>query len=325
MDTQQLSKKPSFSSSLTLPTAQQESRAFQSSPPIGTNVRTGHSDRTTVVENRSNSQHSRLLWSLPQKRSIQNPSSGRVRGPEESDTKAFPRVYSTKRLKGVNEPPLSSPVTLCNCVAASSLSRPLRDISEAKTQSLEQVDSAEATDDLLGFGHPKCLQSPFEYTQDPVTRRINQTAKNCIQRINHNELLCSGNSSGYFYFAPTNPSDKTNQPLDAAHMVPRRQLSYVDPPSKPRPRSLHKSAGSWELRHEAKRHSEDCNIQPRSDSTLIARPYHSEPIRSKPRFWLDLSEQSDEIKKAVSISKLHETQRKSRSVLMVSSSQLQLE
>ena len=326
MDTQQLSKKSSFSgSSLTLSTAQEESRAFQSSPPVGTNVRIGHSDKTTVAENRSNSQHSRLLWSLPQKRSIQNPSSGRVGGPEESDTRAFSGVYSTKRLKGVIKPPLSSPVASCNCVAASSLSRPLLDISKAKTQSLEQVDSAEATDDLLGFGHPKCLQSPFEYTQDPVTRRINQSAKNCIQRIDHNEPLCSGNSSGYFYFAPTNPSDKTNQALDAAHKVPRRQLSYVDPPSRPKPRSLHKSAGSSELRHEAKRHAEDCNIQPRSDSTLIARPYHSEPIRSKPRLWLDLSEQSDEIKKAVSISKLHETQRKSRSVLIVSSSQLQLE
>ena len=313
MDTQQLSRKHSFSgSSLTLPTAQQESRVFQSSSPVGTNgrpLRTGHSDRTTVIENRSNDQHSRLLWSLPQKRSNQNPSSGRVESPEESDTRDFSGVYSTKRLKGLITPPASSPVASCNRVAASGLSRSLPDISEAKTQSLEHVDSAETTDNLLGFSHPNCLQSPFKYTQDPVTRRINQTAKNCIQHINHNEPLCSGNSFGYFYFAPINPSDKTNQALDAPHMVPRRQLSYVDPPSKPKPRSLHKSTGSWELRHEAKRHAEVCNIQPRSDSTLIARPYHSEPIRSKSRLWLDWSEQNDEVKKAVSRSKLHETQR----------------
>ena len=313
MDTQQLSRKYSFSkSSLTLPTAQQEFRTFQSSTPVGTNgrpVRTGHSDRITVVEKQSNSQLSHLSWSLPQKRSNQNPSLGRVAGLEESDTRAFSGVYSTKRLKGPITPPLSSPVASCNRVAASGLSRPFLDTSEAKIQSLEQMDSIDATDDLLGFRHPNCLQSPFAYTQDPVTRRINRTAKNCIQRIDHNEPMSSKNSSGYFYFAPANSSDKTNQALDAPHMVPRRQLSYVDPPSKPRPRSLHKSTGSWELRHEAKRHTEDCNIQPRSDSTLIARPYHSEPIRSKPRLWLDLSEQKDEIKKAVSISKLHESQR----------------
>ena len=313
MDTQQLSRKRSFSGSfLTFPTAQQRSRAFQFTAPVGANgrpVHTGHSDRTTVVENRSNRQHSRLLWSLPHKRSNQNPSLGRVGGPEQSDTRAFSGVYSAKRLKGPIKPPLPSPVASCNRVAASGLSRHLPKISEAKTQSPEQVDSAEATDDLLGIGHPKCLQSPFEYTQEPVFRRINQTATNCIQRIAHNEPLYSENSSGYFYFAPTNPSDKANQALDAPHMVPRRQLSYVDPPSKPRPRSLHKSTGSWELRHEAKRHAEECNIQPRSDSTLIARPYRSEPTRSKPRLRLDLSEQRDEIKNAVSISKLREMQR----------------
>ena len=312
MDTQQISRKHSFSgSSLVLPTAQQESCAFQFSPSLGNNGRpflTGHSERTTVAENSSNSQHPRLLWSLPQKRSNPNPSLGRVGGPEESDTRAFSGIYSTKRLKGVIKPPLSSSVALCNRVAASSWSRPLLDISEAKTQSLEQVDSAEGTDDLPGFGHPKCLQSPFEYAQDPVTRRFNQIAKNGIQCIDHNEPSCSGSSSGYFYFAPTNPSDKTKQALDAAHTVPRRQLSYVDPPGKPMPRSLHKSTGSWELRHEAKRHAKDCNIQPRSDSTLIAKAYHSEPIRSKPRLCLDLSEQKDEIKKAVSISKPHERQ-----------------
>ena len=313
MDTQQLSRKRSFSGSfLTLPTAQQQFRAFQSRVPVGTNgrpVRTGQSYWTTVVENRNNRQHSRLLWSLPQKRSNQNPSLGSVGGQEQSNTRAFSRVYSTKRLKGPITPPLSSPVASCERVAPSSLSRPLLSIFEAKTRSQEQVGSAEATDDLLGIAHPKYLQSPFEYTQDPITRRINQSAEDCIQRIDHNEPLYRENSSRYFYFAPTNPSDKTNQALNAPHMVPRRQLLYVDPTSKPRPRSLHKSTGSRELRHEAKRHAEDCNIQPRSDSTLIAKPYHSEPIRSKPRPRLDLSEQKDEIKKAVSISKVHEMQR----------------
>ena len=307
MDTQQLSRKRSFSGSfLALPTAQQKSRAFHSSAPVGTNsrpVRTGHSDRTTIVETRSNRQHSRHLC---QKTSNQNPSLGRVGGPGQSDTRAF--SGATKRLKGLTTPPLSSRISSSNRIAAS-VSRPLLNISEANTQSLERVDSAEATDNLLGIDHPKCLQSPFEYTHDPVTRRINQTAKNCIQRIDHNEPLSSENSSGYFYFALTNPSDKAKQALDAPHIVPRRQLSYVDPPSKPRPRSLHKSTGSRELRHEAKRHAEECNIQLRSESTLTAGPYHSEPIRSKSRLRLDLSEQKDEIKKAVSISKLHETQR----------------
>ena len=301
MDTQQFSSKHSFSgSSLTLPAPQQEPRAFHSSSPFGNNsrpVHTGQSDTSTVVDNRSIRQNSCLVWSLPQKRSNQNPSLGRVGDPEETDTRAFSGVFLTKRLKRPVTPSLSSSVASCNYVPASGLSRQLRNISEAMTQSLERIDSAEATDDLLGSNHPKCLQSPFEYTQDPVTKGID-----------HNEPVYGKNSSGYFYFAPTNPSDKTFQALDAPpHKIPRRRLSYVDPPSKPRPRSLHKSIGSRELRHEAKRHAEDCNIQPRSDGTLIARPYLSEPIRSKSRLWLDSSEQKDELREAVSISKFHET------------------
>ena len=271
---------------------------FYMGSPVGTNSRPTHprdSDRITVVENRSYPQPPRLLSSLSQTKLNENSSSEAVGSPRNSDTGAFSGVYSAKRLQGPSLPSFVNQVKFsvsnifasCNGVATSGLLPPLLNISDANSLLLEQVDYAEVTDDQLGSGHTKTLQSPFEYTQEPITSRIDLTPKTCIQRIDPNGTLHSGSSSRYVYFAPTDRSDKTNQASDAHRIIPRRQLSYPDPPSKPRPRFLHKSTGSWKLKHEAGRHVEDCKIRPRSNRTLHGKFYHSEPIRRNSRFWLD--------------------------------------
>ena len=244
---------------------------------------------------------------MPHESSNQSSILGRVGDPEQFSPRLFSGIYSANRLKGPITPLLSKPIASCGDVVTTGSSRPLLDFSEAKTALPERVAYAEATDDQQESDPPKILRSPFEYTQDLVTSRIYPTANISSQRIDPNGPLRSGKSSGYIYFAPTNPSDKTNKASDAHRRVPRRQLSYGDPLSKPGPRSLHKSTGSWELRQEAQRHAEDCNTESRSDSTLNAsatNPYLSEPARSKSRVWLDLPEQKHEIQEAVSVPEL---------------------
>ena len=223
-----------------------------------------------------------------------------VGGPEKSPPRALSGSYSAKRLKDLVTPPLSSTIPSYNRLVTTGLSRPLLDFSEAETVLPERADRAEA------INHPKTLRSPFEYARDLVTNHIDPIAKNSMQRFDLNRPLRSGNSSEYIYFAPTNPSDKTSQASDFHRRVPRQRLSYGDPPSKPGSR-LHKSTGSWELRHEAERHAEGHNLELRSNTTLnasAARPYHFQPAKSKHRRCLDSSERKDEIQEAVSILKL---------------------
>ncbi|CAF9933187.1 hypothetical protein IMSHALPRED_009084 [Imshaugia aleurites] len=304
MGVQHISREYIFSEpSLALLTGQQNLNVFQFDSLAGTNSRpvsTGHNNRTRIVEKRGCPQSPHLLWTLPQKRSNQSLTSGRVEGPEQCHPRAFSDICSAKRWKGSVTAPLPSPLS---SVVTTRIPRPLLDFSEAKTVSLERTDSAEVTCDQTDCDRRKTLRSPFEYTHDFVTNKIDPNANNDIQRLDSNKPVHSKNSSGYIYYAPTNPSDAVSQVLDAHRRVPRRQLSYGDPPSKSGPRSLHKTTGSWELRQEAERYAEAYGLNSWLDSTSHAsdaRPYHSEP-RSKPRLWLDLSEQKDGIQEAVSI------------------------
>ncbi|KAF6233668.1 hypothetical protein HO173_008225 [Letharia columbiana] len=314
MDVQHLSREcPSSESSLTLLTSQQEISFFQPDFLAGTNSRltsTGHNNSTTNVEERSCSQPPHTLWTLPQKRSNQSLTAGRVGDPDEPHPRVFSGIFSAKRLKGPITPPLPSPLSSCNNLVTTGLSQPLLDLSDAKAVSPKRAGPAEATEDQLDFDRLKPLRSPFEF-RELVASQVDRYAKDGIQRFDLNRPMRSENSSGYIYYAPTNPSDKTDQTLHAHRRVPRRQLSYGDPRSRPGSRPLHRTTGSWELRHEAERHAEDLDLSFRSDSTSnvsAARPYHSEPIKSKPRLWLDLSEQ-DKIQEAVSILKLQEMQK----------------
>lgn len=321
MDVQRISREYVFSDSTpALLTKRQDLSAFQFNFPAGTNSRpisARSKNRTTVVEEQSFPQPLHRLWTLPQKRSNQSLALGIVGDPEGSHPRAFSGNYSAKRLKGPNTPPIPSP-----CSNVVTTSRPLLDLSETKTASPPQANPAEATGSQLEFDRPKTLRSPFEYTQGLVNSgQPDLTANNENQRFDPNRRMRGKNSSAYIYYAPMNPSDKTNQTLDAHRRVPRRQLSYGDPPRKPGPRTLHKSTGSWELRHDAERHAVDYDLDSWSDSTSnasAARPYHSEPMRSKPRLWLDMSEEKDKIQEAVSILKLQETKKHlPKSTLMI--------
>ena len=307
MNVQPTSRGHAFSeSSLALLTRQQESSAFQFGFSAGTNGRTlstGHANRTTIMEERSYSEHPNMLWHLPQKRSNQSLNSGKVEGPDESQLRAFSQIYSAKPLKGPTVPSLPNLPSSCNDVVKTSASRPLPDFLKAQTVSQERADPTEVTGDQTHSGLAKTLRSPFEYTQELVPSQVDPVVKTDVQRFRSNRSVRGENSLGYIYYAPTNPSDKTGQTFGTHRRIPRRQLSYGDRSGKPGPRSLHKTAGSWELRHEAERHAEDYDLDSLSDSTSnasAARPYSSEPIRSKPRIWLDLSEQ-DKIQEAVSM------------------------
>ena len=305
-------------SSLIFLKSQQELASSEFGLPAGTDrkpISIGLDNQTTIVGNRDRSQSPHLLRSLPQKRSNQSLTSGSSRDSEESRRSAFPISYSVKRFKGPITPPSSSPLTSCKSVVTAGFSRPIPDFSEAVPLLLER---AEATDDQLESDRPKPLRSPFEYTRELATSQINQNVKREIQRFGSRRPLLSGNSLRYIYFAPTNSSD--TQALDKPRRIPHRQLLYCDTFSKPGPRSLHKSTGSWGLRHEAERHA-DYNFECRSNSTSYTstdRSLHSEPRWSRSRLWSELLEQENEIKEAVSIQKLGRRQKSSpKSVLMI--------
>ena len=286
--------------------------------PAGTDrkpISTEHDNKITMVGNRDHPQSPRLLRSLPQKRSNQSLTSGSSRDSSESRPGAFPSSYSVKRFKGPITPPSSSPLTSCKSVVTAGFSRPLPDFPEAEPLLLEQAD---AINDQLESDRPKPLRSPFEYSRELATNQINQNAKRDIQRFGSRRPLLSGNSLRYMYFAPTNFSD--TQALNTPCRVPHRQLLYHDTSSKSGPRFLHKSTGSWGLRHEAERHA-DYNLACRSNSTSYAstdRSYQSEPKWSISRLWPELLDKENEIQEAVSIQKLVRRQTSSpKSVLTV--------
>ena len=308
MDVQRISRGCNFpQSSHTLLTNQQELYAFQVDFPTGMNGRPSSTRQnpSAVVKERSYSHSPHLLWTLPQKRSSQSLISERF-----GDLEAHPRVssgiYSAKRLKGSTTAPLPDPPSSYDSAITTGLLRPFLDFFDSETVSPERAAPAEFPGDQLDPDRPKALRSPFEYTQRLVARHVDPNAKKDIQHLDANETAPSEESSRYIYYAPTNCYDKPDQTFGVPRKVPNRQLSYGDPSREVAPRCLHKTKGSRELRHEAERYAEDYNLEMCSDSTLVAsaaRPHHSEGTRSKPRLWLDLSEQEDTIQEAVSIRK----------------------
>ena len=308
MDVQRISRGCNFpESSHTLLTKQQGLYALQFDFPAGTNGRpssTGHNP-SAVVKERSYSQTPHLLWTLPQKRSNQSLTSERF-GDLEAHPRASSGIYSAKRLKGPTTAPLPGPPSSYDSAITTSFSRPFLDFFDSETVSPERAAPAEFPGDQLDFDRSKALRSPFEYTQRLVTSHVDPNAKKDIQRLDPNETAPGEKSSRYIYYAPTNCYNKPDQASEVPRKVPNRQLSYGDPSREIAPRCLHKTKGSRELRHEAERHAEDYNLQLCSDSTFdasAARPYHSQRTWSKPRLWLDLSEQEDTIQEAVRIMK----------------------
>lgn len=301
MDVQRISRGcNSTASSHTLLTNQQGLYAFQVDFPTGMNGRPSSTGQnpSAVVKERSCSQSPHLLWTLPQKRSNQSLTSERF-GDLEAHPRASSGISSAKRLKGPTTAPLPDPPSSYDIANTTRLSRPFLDSFDSETVSPERAAPAEFPGDQLNPDRPKALRSPFEYTQRLVTSHIDPNAKKDIKHLDANETVPSEKSSRYIYYAPTNCYNKPDQGVH--FKVPSRQLSYGDPSREIAPRYLHKTKGSWELRHEAERHAEDYNLELCSDNTLdtsATRPYPSEGKWSKPRLWLDLSEQEDMIQEA---------------------------
>ena len=291
MDVQHVSGGCAFSeSSLGFQTRQQELSALQFDFPNKRTISTGHNSEIAISEERRLPQPSHLSWTLPQKRTNQSLTSRRFKDAEESHPRTFSGIHSSKRLKGPISSPLPRPSLLGDNVVTTGLSQPLPYIPR----------------DQLDFERPRTLRSPFEYTQEPVTSQFDPSEKTDVQQFDPNRPVVSEKPSGYVY-APVYPSGKADQRIEAHRRPPRRQLSYGDPPSRPQPKSLHKTTGSRELRQKAERHAEDYNLAFWLDGTLntsATRHSHSEPIRSKTRYWLGLSEREDIIQEAVSGLKL---------------------
>ena len=305
MDVQRISRGCNFTeSSHAWLTNQQGLYAFQVEFPTGMNGRPSSTGQnpSAVVKERSYSQSPHLLWTLTQKRSNQSLTSERF-GDLEAHPRAFSGIYSAKRLRGPTTAPLPDLPSSYDIANTTGLSRPFLDSFDSETVSPERAAPAELPRDQLDPNRRKALRSPFEYTQRLVTSHVDPNAEKDIQRLDANETVPSEKSSRYIYYAPTNCYNKPDQAFGVHRKVPNRQLSYGDPSREIVPRCLHKTKGSWELRHEAERHAEDYNLEVCSDSTLdasAARPYRCEGTWSKPRLWLDLSEQEDTIQEAVS-------------------------
>ena len=308
MDVQRISRGcNSPEPSHTLLTKQQGLYVFQPESPAGMNGRpssTGH-DSSAFVKEPSYFQSPHLSWTLPQKRSNQSLTSERF-GDLEAHPRASSGICSAKRLKGPTTAPLPDPPSSYKPANTTGLSWPFPDSFDSETVSPERAAPVEFPGDQLDPDRPKALRSPFEYTQRLVTSHVDPNAKKDIQRLDAKETVSSEKSSRYIYYAPTNCYNKPDQEFGVNRKVPNRQLSYGDPFREIAPRCLHKTKGSRELRHEAERHAEDYNLEMCSGSTLVAsasRPYRSQGTWSKPRLWLDLSEQEDTIQEAVSIMK----------------------
>ena len=308
MDVQRISRGCNFpESSHTLLTNQQGLYAFQVDFPTAVNGRPSSTRQnpSAVVKERSYSQSPHLLWTLPQKRSNQSLTLEGF-GDLEDHLRASSGIYSAKRLKGPTTAPLPDPPSSYEIANTIGLSRPSLDSSDSETVSPERAAPGEFPGDQLHPERPKALRSPFEYTQRLVTSHVDPNAKKDIQLLDANKTVPSEKSSRYIYYAPTNCYNKPDQAFGMHRKVPNRQLSYGDPSREIAPRCLHKTKGSRELRHEAERHAEDYDFELCSDSTQdasAARPYYSKDTWSKPRLWLDLSEQEDTIQEAVSILK----------------------
>ena len=134
----------------------------------------------------------------------------------------------------------------------------------------------------------KPLLSPIRFDPD-----VNTTPVDDVEEVGNDQYQSLQDDASSFHSA------------DWDFSVPSRRLSYGEPLHMVQSRSVRNSRGSEEHRPKAGWLAEDKNCDKWIDDTLKAqatRPYHSEPSRRKQRLWLDLVEDDEEIKEAVSIS-----------------------
>jgi hypothetical protein len=280
-----------------LPRKAQDHDASLAFAPIiaSRSIRGDHKFGSTLAERRSCSQPPRLLLAS-KKRSIRSVASELALDGQCPYSRYSLSLPLAKRIKE----PLTAPSTI---------DLPLDDGEKIPNHLISQKPSQLSDDETtlsehrvadghkIEPNHSKALLSPINLNAQIVKYRLDSTTTESIEPPNGSE---------YHYYPPTNPSDGHATFAQWHGTGPRRQLSYGEPINHSKPRSLHKSTGSTELRREAGWSLEYNNCGSWFDDESIApaiKPWYSEPPRPKPRLWLDLAEDGGQIEEAVSLAR----------------------
>ena len=171
-----------------------------------------------------------------------------------------------------------------------------------KPTSLEKLGLEKSTCLTEYFNDSTELLSPIRFSTESRANVSTPAASTADRFLTANTAKHSKVLSNYIFYPPQNPSDKPRHILNYHHNIPRRQLSYGESLSNLKPRFLHKTATSPELRHHVPSKSASSTPEPLSGESLANRPYYSKPMRNQPRLRLDSVEDDGKIEEAVSLS-----------------------
>ncbi|KAL6713575.1 hypothetical protein ACLMJK_009040 [Lecanora helva] len=184
----------------------------------------------------------------------------------------------------------SSSSSSCSISSCSSLS------DEVIPENQDRIERAEyqiTANDRVTADDYRTLLPPFAFA--PPYTRSHQDGT--LAQSDHNQssplLHCSHEPPRYVFYPPKNPSEKVARFPNPQRKVPRRQLSYGEPSSTPKSRTLHNTTGQRQPRSKVCQGSEsdeDDNWQSNHLDSSTIRPWKSEPARNKPRVLEDQEE-----------------------------------
>ncbi len=246
----------------------------------------------TLVEQRTKIQTSWPLVPLPLERSIHNIAANQSRDEEQTSlvpTSPFNSFKSLKETATLPLLPIQSPAKVTS---------PEESLKSSPTSTPADVrlTQRDYNDDTTSIDPSKPLLSPIRFSPPPESK---------VQDLASSGPSPKGNGpSTYVFYPPRNPADITSQASDSHRNIPRRQLFYGEPMRTPKPKSLHRTTGSIELRHRAGWKTDEDNGDSwleGSSKTSITGPWFSEPARPKPCLWLDLVDEGEIIGEAVRV------------------------
>ncbi|KAL2037927.1 hypothetical protein N7G274_009402 [Stereocaulon virgatum] len=256
----------------------------------------GRDLRSTLAERRSCPHPAPLI--LPRKRSIRSLAPEYTQDVQASRSSSSPPYRSVKRTKDavLPWPSLQSADTIED--TADGPSSPLELPKTPEDRTTGRAHSASIDSDRE-FMSAKPLRSPIRFIPGFHAHNIAITSTIPIQTPEH-KFSSVSEKSRYRYYGPTNPSDQVERFSPGCGRVPRRQLSYGDP----KPWSLHRATGSQELRLKICSEADNPDSFYWSGNTAVglntvkAKDWYSEPMRPKPRLWLDFVDGGEPIEEA---------------------------
>ena len=258
----------------------------------------GRDLRSTLAERRSCPHPAPLI--LPRMRSIRSLAPECTQDVQASRSSSSSPYRSVKRTKEAVLPLLSLKFADTIEDTADGPSSPLESPETPEDRTTGRAHSASIDSDR-GFMSAKPLRSPIRFIPGFHAHNTPITSTIPTKTPEHNFSSVS-EKSRYRYYGPTNPSDQVERFSPGCDRVPRRQLSYGDP----KPWSLHRAAGSQELRRKVGLEADNPDSFCWSGNTAVglntvkAKEWYSEPTRPKPRLWLDFVDDGGPIEEAVS-------------------------